>query len=477
MTATPAPARAVDRSRLSVPERLSYGLGDFGINLYFIAAMTYLLYFYTDILGLSPQQAAWVMLVARLVDAVTDPVMGLIVERTNSRFGRLRPWIVAGAIPLALLAVLTFTVPDLSQNGKLLWAYATYIGFGIAYTVVSVPYSALTASLTSNHHERTVLSTVRMACAFSGGFVVSVFMLQLANRFTTQADGFQSVMLGFAVVATGCLVASALFTRERVAPPARQKLALSDSLRAVFRNPPLAVVIVLFTCGMLAFTVRQTIAVYYFQYNLQRPELIGDFFTLTLGTMLVGLIAVPRLTTYTGKAGAIMVGTAITIAGCLGLYVTPYDAPGQVMFWGCVVSLGATPIAVLGWAMIPDTIEYAQWRHGVRADGAVYSFASFFQKLAKSVGGAGVAAVLAWAGYQANAEQSAQSLDAIRAMMSWGPAVIMVFAAVTAAAYPLNKARYQAMLEDISSRERDGSRSRDEFRERAAARERADSTP
>ena len=127
---------------LSNAERISYGVGDLGINLFFISAMTYLLYFYTDVLGISAAAAAGVMFAARLVDAVTDPVMGLIAERTNTRWGRLRPYIFVGAIPLGVIATLTFTVPSgLDANGKLWWAYLTYIGFGIAYTVVSIPYS------------------------------------------------------------------------------------------------------------------------------------------------------------------------------------------------------------------------------------------------------------------------------------------------------------------------------------------------
>ncbi len=167
--------------KLSNTQRVGYGIADFGINLYFISAMTYLLYFYTDVFGISAAAAAGVMLVARFVDAVTDPMMGIIAERTNSRWGRLRPYMLFGAIPLGVVSVMTFTTPDLDADGKLWWAYLTYIGFGIAYTIVSIPYSALTASLTADHHERTVLSTVRMACAFGGGYVISAGMPALVG--------------------------------------------------------------------------------------------------------------------------------------------------------------------------------------------------------------------------------------------------------------------------------------------------------
>ena len=437
---------------LSARQRIGYGVGDFGINLYFITAMTYLLYFYTDVFGLSAAAAGGVFLVARVVDAVTDPLMGMIAERTRTRWGRLRPYLLIGAIPLALITILTFTIPDLDASGKLVWAYVTYIAFGVLYTVVSIPYSALTASITDNHHERTLLSTIRMGFAFAGGYVVSVGMLPLVGLFDNAAAGFQNAMVIFGVVATGLLVLTFNSTRETIQPPPSQHLSVADSLRAVFANPPLLIVIVLFTCGMLSFTVRQTVTLYYFKYNLGREDLIAAFFGITMPIMFVGLLAVPKIAERLGKAGGIVAGATVSIIGCLGLYLTPYDAIAWVFVWSCVVALGGTPIAVLGWAMIPDTVEYAQWRHGLRADGAIFSFASFFQKFAKAIGGAGVAGVLAWAGYMANTAQSAASITAIHNLMTLAPAGIMVVMIIAARFYRLDEARHAELVSALAAR-------------------------
>jgi sugar (glycoside-pentoside-hexuronide) transporter len=436
---------------LSVRERFGYGIGDFGINLFFIPAMTYLLYFYTDVFGLSAAAAGGVFLVARVVDAVTDPLMGGIAERTSSRWGRLRPHILFGALPLGAIAVLTFTTPDLNDAGKLWWAAVTYVAFGIAYTVVCIPYSALTASITADHHERTLLTTVRMGCAFAGGYVISVGMLPLVGLFETETAGFRWAMVIFASVATVLLWLTVANTRERVQPPASQKLTARDSFRAVFANPPLLIVIVLFTGGMLSFTVRQSVTLYYFKYNLGREDLIALFFGITLPVMMVGLLAVPRLAAAVGKAGGIVVGALVTIAGSVGLYLTPYDAVTWVFVWSCVTALGGTPIAVLGWAMIPDTVEYAQWKLGLRADGAIFGFASFFQKLAKALGGAGVAGALALAGYVANVEQSEASLRAIHNMMTLAPALIMLVMVAAARAYRLDAATHQRIVQELSN--------------------------
>lgn len=436
-------------NQLSIVNRIGYGVGDFGINLYLISAMTFLLYFYTDVFGLSAAAASGVFLVARVVDAVTDPLMGMIAERTRTRWGRLRPYLIFGALPLALISILTFTVPDLDETGRLIWAYVTYVLFGIFYTVVTIPYSALTASLTNDHNERTLLSTIRMAFAFAGGYAISVGMMPLVGLFDTPEAGFQMVLVIFSVIATLLLWLTFSNTAERIQPPASQSLALKGSMQAVFANPPLLIVMVLFTCSMLSFTVRQTVTLYYFKYNLGREDLVSLFFGITFPVMFVSLLIVPKLAQWFGKAGAIVAGAVVTIFGCVGLYFTPYEAITWVFIWSCVVALGGTPLAVLGWAMIPDTVEYAQWKLGLRADGAIFSFASFFQKLGKAVGGAGVAAALALGGYIANVEQSESAIRTIHVLMTLVPAGIMVVMIIAARLYPLDEQTHRQIVASL----------------------------
>jgi len=431
---------------------LGYAVGDLGINLYFISTLTYLLYFYTDVLGISAAAAAGVFLVARMVDAVTDPLMGAIAERTRTRWGRLRPYLLWGALPLGAITVATFSVPDLDESGKVIWAYVTYTLFGILYTVVTIPYSALTASLTDDYQERTRLSTFRMAFAFSGALIVSVGVAQWVRMFANPAEGYVLIMSIFACVATLLLLITFFNTKEVVQPPPEQKLSLNDSLRAVFYNPPLLIVIALFTLGMLSFTVRQTVTIYYFSYNVGRPDLIGAFFAATLATMFVGLVFVPKLAERFSKAGAIQIGALFTVLASIGFYLTPVSEPVWVIFWGCLVALGGAPIAVLGWAMIPDTVDYAQWRFGKRADGAVYSMSSFFQKLAKALGGAGVATALATVGYVANQPQSAETLDMILHLMTVVPIGLMVLMIFLARLYKLDGETHARMRADLAQR-------------------------
>ena len=428
-----------------------YAVGDFGINLYFISVMTYLLYFYTDVLGISAAAAAGVFLVARLVDAVTDPLMGAIAERTRTRWGRLRPYLLFGAIPLGVITVATFTVPDLDESGKVIWAYTTYILFGIIYTVVTIPYATLTASIAPDYDGRTRLSTYRIACAFTGGFAVSVFTMPFVSMFESEAQGFQVLMVLFSIVATVLLFVTFKTTEEVVQPDRDKKISLAESVQAILKNPPLMVVIGIFSCGMLSFTVRQSATAYFFIYNVGDPSLIAWFFSVTLGSMLVGIWAVPMLAEKFGKAGATRLGAYLTIVGCIGFYFTAWTSIEQLFFWGCVVALGGTPVAVLGWAMIPDTVEYAEHKLGVRADGAIFSTASFFQKLAKTIGGAGAALVLGLAGYQANQVQSAQALDAIHGVLTLVPIGIMVILVVLTKIYPLDKSAHDQLVKNLAT--------------------------
>ena len=432
-----------------------YGLGDFGINLFFMSAMTYLMYFYTDVFGISAAAAGSVIFVARIVDAVTDPLMGMVMDRTQTRWGAMRPYLLFGAIPLAVLAVLMFTVPDLSENGKLIWAYATYIGFGIAFTVVGLPYSSLTARMTDDYDERTTLSTVRMACAFSGGLLVSVSMPGLVGLAETEAEGYQRTMMLFAVVATLLIWVAFAAAKETLvtleqAPLKTVRTPLN--LDPILRNPHLWVVIGIFCCGMLGFTLRSAATPYYFKYYVERPDLIGTYFLVTLGVMVIGLIAVPRLADWLGKSRSIYIGAAITLVGCVLLYLMPKDAIVGIFISGSLVSLGATPVAVLGWAMLPDTVEYAQLRHGVRADGLIYSTASFVQKLAKGIGGAMIGAMLALTGYVANVEQSADTINAIVGLMTWAPAAILLPLVVFAALHRLDEAMHRDIVAQLQAR-------------------------
>lgn len=447
--------------QLSLSRTWGYGLGDFGINLFFISALTYLMYFYTDVLGISAAAAGWVVFVARVIDAVTDPLMGMVMDRTRSRWGPMRPYLLFGAIPLSAFAIAMFTVPDFSEQGKVAWAYATYIGFGITFTIVGLPYSSLTARMTDDYDERTTLSTVRMGCAFSGGLLVSAGMPWLVGLADTEAQGYQQTMVLFAVIATLLIWVSFASAKETHSALELDKTANTKkesktreplNLDPILKNPHLWVVIGIFCCGMLGFTLRSAATPYYFKYYVERPDLIGTYFLVTLGVMVIGLIGVPKLADKLGKTRSLYIGAVVTFTGCLLLYLMPKDSIIGIFASGALVSLGATPVAVLGWAMLPDTVEYAQLRTGIRADGLIYSTASFVQKLGKGVGGAVIGAMLAASGYVANTQQSAETVDAIVGLMTWAPAAVLLPLVIFAALHRLDEATHRDIVAQLQAR-------------------------
>ena len=209
----------------------------------------------------------------------------------------------------------------------------------------------------------------------------------------------------------------------------------------------------IFCCGMLGFTVRSAATPYYFKYFVERPDLIPQYFLVTLGVMVLGLAAVPKIADRLGKTRALYVGAAVSFLGCGLLYLQPPDSIVGIFVAGGVISLGATPVAVLGWAMLPDTVEYAEWRHGVRADGLIYSTASFVQKLAKAAGGAAVTGMLAAYGYVANTVQDDATVDSIVGLMTWVPALMVVPLIGFALMHKLDEATHRKLVRELAERD------------------------
>lgn len=427
---------------LSVSVRAGYGIGDFAVNLFFQSALLFLLFFYTDVAGIAAATAASIFLVARVVDAVTDPIMGVIADRTRTRWGRFRPWLIIGGPLLALAGVATFTVPDFSDTGRVIYAYATYIAFGIAYTIVSIPYSSLTSALTENAHERTVLSTYRMAFAMLGGLLVAAATLPLVEMFGGGAAGFQGTVAVYGVLACVLLAITFATTRER-AFAHEEVPGLTQTLSALKAGGwPLALLIFAFWMGMMAFTVRSAAIIYYFTYNVAREDLVPLFMVSVAAFNFIGIVLVPAVAKRLGKRRTYLWGA---FGGCLtgiALYLTPFDQIALIFIISWLGSIMFAAPTVMGWSMLPDAVDYAEYRSHVRADGAIYAAASFFQKMAMAVGGAGAALILAATGYVPNVPQTPDALWGILFMVALGPVLLFVAGAVAMLFYPLTDEKF-----------------------------------
>ncbi|MEO0998120.1 MAG: glycoside-pentoside-hexuronide (GPH):cation symporter, partial [Pseudomonadota bacterium] len=265
---------AARQVRLRWREKLGYGVGDFGFNLYWTTIASFLAAFYTDVFGISAAAAGTMMFVTRIGDALTDPVMGVAADRTRSRFGKFRPYLLFAGVPMAAAAVLTFTTPDLGSGGKLLWAYGTYTLMMLLYTVLSTPYSALSGVMTANSQERTTLISARFLFAFTGGALVNKYTLPLVELLGNgdDAKGWQLTMLLYGVLAAVLFAVTFLATKERIEPPAEQQTSPLDDIRDLLRNEPWLVLFALAMIIMMTITMRAGSAYYYFTYYIERRQ-------------------------------------------------------------------------------------------------------------------------------------------------------------------------------------------------------------
>lgn len=440
--------------KISIKEKIGYGLGDTASNLFFQTFMLFLLFFYTDIFGISAAAAGTMFLVTRIWDTINDPIMGVIADRTKSRWGKFRPWILWTVIPFGIAGFLTFTTPDLSVTGKIIYAYITYTFMGMAYTAINIPYSALMGVMTSNSLERTTLSSYRFVGAFAGGLIVQGSTLHLIEFFGqgNDARGYQLTIGLFAVLAIIFFLITFATTKERVQPDVKQKTTLAKDLRDLANNGPW---IVLFFLGIFTLTfvsIRNGSIMYYFKYYVGNEKLAAGFLVSGTVATIIGVVLTKWLSSIFGKRYLYMA----CMGGASVLILLFYFAEQQdikLMFaLHILISFVLGPTSPLVWAMYADSADYSEWKTGRRATGLVFSAATFAQKFGWTVGGAMAGWLLAYFGYKANVEQTPETLGGIRLMMSFIPASVSIFGAVFVLFYRLDESLMKKIEKELTER-------------------------
>ncbi len=298
-------------AKLSWRERIGYGLGDAGFNFYWAIIGSYLVFFYTDVFGIGAAAAATMVTVTKIIDAITDPIMGGIADRTNTRWGKFRPYLLWGALPMMGAGILTMSTPDLDETGKLIWAYATYSLLMLCYTVLNMPYNSLSAVLTGNIQERNTLNSTRFFFAYFSSIFVGAATPELAEYFGDgdrySAQGWQMTMAVYAVIASCLFVVTFFSTRERIQPSASQEKTnpLVD-LKDLFTCRPWMVLFVLALVFMVTMTLRGSSAAYYFRYFVERPDLLGNYIGLQMAGLMVGAMMASSVTKYIDKRKLMM---------------------------------------------------------------------------------------------------------------------------------------------------------------------------
>ncbi len=428
---------------LSRKEKVAYGLGDTASNIIFQTVMLFLTFFYTDIFGISPAVVGSMFLLVRILDAVTDPLMGALADKTESRHGKYRPYLLWMALPFALCSVLAFTTPDLSANGKVLYAFATYILLMLAYTAINIPYSALGGVLTNDPTERVSVQSYRFVFGMLGGLLVTAGTLPLVSFFGNgdNAKGYQLTIAAMSVFGLVLFLLCFAGTRERVSAPAGQSLTWRSGSLSLWHNDQwriLSVAALLLLTGMV---LRNTLAIYYVKYYLAREDLVTYFVTLGMIGNIAGVAMAQWLSTKVDKVKAYIGLQLISAVICaLGFFIGPEQlvlAFGLHFLWSFFLQM-ATPLL---WAKMADVVDYGHFKTGLRIPGLVYSSVVFFIKLGLAVGGALAGWLLAWYGYQAGQVQSAGTQQGLLLSFTLWPALCSVLVALVMSRYRLDNAR------------------------------------
>jgi len=435
-------------------ERISYGLADTASNLVFQVITTYLLFFYTDVAGLSAAAVGTLFLIARVIDAFDSPIIGIMIDKTSTRWGKARPWFLWLAVPFSAMAILTFYVPDLSASGKLAYAYVTYIILGIIYAGINLPITAMLPSMSSNSQERTVIGVVRMVLALVGSMFVAVFTLPIVDAIGggDQQKGFFWTMVIFSIAAALLFVNAFWNTREHIRSSSSDKaLPVKVAISAIKGNWPWVIVLFLNFIFWVASIMKTQTTVYFFTYNMGNKDLIPAAQGASI-LMFVTLLMVPFFTKKIGKRNTMILGLAISIVGQLVQFAGSSSASVPVIFAGIVIAaLGMGFCAGLLFTMIADTVDYGEWKNNVRAQGLLTSASSFGVKFGMGLGGAVCAWILSFGGYQANKEQTSSALFAIELNFIWIPLICFALAIVALLFYKLDKEEAQ-MLAELESR-------------------------
>jgi len=450
--------------RVPLGMKFGYGIGDFGANLVFLTTLFYVLYYFTDVFGISPEVAGIIVLASKLWDAVSDPMMGTLSDRTNSRWGSKRPYLLFGALPLGITVFLLFYSPDFSESVtggpdyRIWWSLFTYILFCTAITVVNVPYAALTASMTRDSHERSVITGFRMTFGIIGTLVAAGATLPLVGLFGggSQVIGFRTVgaIYGTLIMLTSLVTFFAV--RERVNPAAQatQKTPIGKTITAVLMNRPFILLVSATLMFMIGMNTMAAVVTYYFKYNLDAENLVA---VANLCIFIPALLSLP-LFVFIGKKVskkfAYNIGMG-TVGAMLLLIFFFGQADIYLTFVFLVIAgVGLCTNWLSPWAIIPDTVEYSEWKIGVRQEGTLYGIFYFVFKFGAAVAGFFAGQILSLTGYVANQPQTPAALFGIRSLLTLIPLFFIVLGIVILSFFPIDAATHRNMVEQIRARKK-----------------------
>lgn len=455
----------------SLVEKLSYGFGDMASSTFWKIFSYYLPFFYSNIFGLSLIDAGVLVLVTRIWDAVSDPMMGIVADRTNTRWGKYRPYLLWVAPLFCICGILLFTTPDLNYGGKLIWAYVTYILMMTVYTMINVPYGAMLGVVTDDSNEKTVFSSFRMFFAYSGSFI-SLFVWEPLTNMMGGYDSPDGWLWTMVVISAACFVLFILcflLTREHL--KTFSTVSVATDFVTLLHNKPWWLLIGAALCFNLFNTVRGATVAYFFQdvigYDVSLV-FFGIAFTFYAGLFLgvgevsnmVGVASCVPIANRLGKKSTFVLVNALLVVFSILFFFIPVSVPGFWMMLAVqiVISLLTGVMSPLVWSMYADVSDYVEMEYNTASTGLIFSSSSMAQKFGGAIGGAAVLWLLSAFGYVADAdattivEQPEKALLCLRWLMSFIPAAVAALSVLIVWFYPLTTARVREINHELRRR-------------------------
>ena len=435
--------------------RAGYGIGDYAICLYWSGIGLYLLYFYTDVVGISPILAGWIYALGIGWDAITDPFMGYLAERTKTKMGSYRPFIYYGSIPLALSIVLLFWVTPFEGTGLFLFLILVNLIHRSCFTIVSVPYSSLTARITNDSNERTKLTTARMISASFGTLSMSALAFPLIAYFggADEAFGFLWLAIISGLIAIALLSVTVYSVREKVDEIVTSNLPNFVSItKTVATNYPFWIV---FGCililGSTGVMFNKNL-IYFVKYGLELHEYQGLILGVSSGASFLSLPFWAYLALKIGKRETWLISMTIAFIGLLLFFYYPIASLNELLILLALIGVGNGAGGVLFWSMLPDTVEYGEWKSGIRTESSLYGFMTFAQKSSIAVAALILGFLLSGIGFEPNQIQSKETISGMKFMMSWIPICGIIISLVLMYFYPISTKFHGELLQRIKER-------------------------
>ena len=456
---------------IKLKEKIGYGFGDMASSMFWKLFGSYLMIFYTDVFGLPAAVVGTLFLVTRVWDSAFDPIVGVVADRTHSRWGKFRPYLLFLAIPFSVIGVLTFVTPSFGDNGKLVYAYVTYSLMMMVYSAINVPYASLLGVMSDNPKERNTLSTYRMAFAYIGSFIALLLFMPMVNFWSGHskeiADQQQGWTLAVAVIAVMCallFIGCFALTRERVKALHEKQAPLKEDLKDLWKNRPWWILLGAGVAALVFNSIRDGATVYYFKYfiveeDFQTISFFGVSFVLSglylsVGQIanIAGVILAAPVSNRIGKKQTYMGSMAIATVLSILFFWFDKDNLVLIFIFQILISICAGSIFPLLWSMYADCTDYSELKTGNRATGLIFSSSSMSQKFGWAIGSALTGWLLSYFGFVANEVQQAEAIQGIKMFMSFLPAAGTLLSIVFISMYPLSEKKMLEISAALKSR-------------------------